>query len=73
MNVAALDWSSARGARPIITRSIGREATDVEFEVVGTWSEHCVHKVVRGENRVETGLGLETDDASPVPSRLSHL
>ena len=46
---AALDVNEMRAAQNYF-RSIGREPTDVEFEMLAqTWSEHCVHKTFKAK------------------------
>lgn len=46
---AALDLNEMRAVQSYY-RSIGREATDVEFEMLAqTWSEHCVHKTFKAK------------------------
>ncbi len=74
---AALDLNEMRALQNYYC-SIGREATDVEFEMLAqTWSEHCVHKTFKakievrdwrletGDWRLETGdWRLETRDLS---------
>lgn len=44
---AALDLNEMRAVQNYY-RSVGRAATDVEFEMIAqTWSEHCVHKTFK--------------------------
>lgn len=46
---AALDLNEMRAVQNYY-RAIGREATDVEFEMIAqTWSEHCVHKTFKAK------------------------
>jgi len=66
---AALDLNEMRALQNYY-RAIGREATDVEFEMLAqTWSEHCVHKTFKAKIeirdwRLETGdWRLETRDS----------
>lgn len=63
---AALDLPEMRAVQNYF-RSIGREATDVEFEMIAqTWSEHCVHKTFKAK------IELHQPD-SPIPSQIDGL
>lgn len=52
---AALDLTEMRAIQDYY-RSLGREATDVEFEMIAqTWSEHCVHKTFKAKISLAPG------------------
>ncbi len=61
---AALDLNEMRAIQNYY-RGMGREATDVEFEMIAqTWSEHCVHKTFKARIAwsVERGAWSEPID-----------
>lgn len=59
---AALDLPEMRAVQDYY-RSIGREATDVEFEMIAqTWSEHCVHKTFKAKIELQSSVS-----AHPAP------
>jgi phosphoribosylformylglycinamidine synthase II len=77
---AALDLNEMRAIQNYF-RSVGREATDVEFEMIAqTWSEHCVHKTFKakieiGDWRLETSeLSFRAErESSSLPSPVSTI
>jgi phosphoribosylformylglycinamidine synthase len=64
---AALDLNEMRAAQNYF-RAIGREPTDVEFEMIAqTWSEHCVHKTFKAKIEIPNSeFGIRTSLQSPV-------
>ena len=63
---AALDLNEMRAIQNYY-RSIGRKATDVEFEMLAqTWSEHCVHKTFKAKIEIRDWR-LETRDSVSSP------
>lgn len=69
---AALDLNEMRAIQRYY-RSLGREATDVEFEMLAqTWSEHCIHKTFKAN--IELGsLGYERDRSLELGDSISKL
>lgn len=69
---AALDLNEMRAAQNYY-RAIGREATDVEFEMIAqTWSEHCVHKTFKGRIEIDNWR-LEIGEACDITHRFQSL
>jgi len=55
---AALDLAEMQAVQAYF-RSIDRDPTDVEFEMIAqTWSEHCVHKTFKAKITVNQGSGI---------------
>jgi phosphoribosylformylglycinamidine synthase subunit PurSL len=55
---AALDLAEMQAVQSYF-RSIERDPTDVEFEMIAqTWSEHCVHKTFKAKITVNRGSGI---------------
>jgi phosphoribosylformylglycinamidine synthase len=55
---AALDLAEMQAVQ-VYFRSIDRDPTDVEFEMIAqTWSEHCVHKTFKAKITVNLGSGI---------------
>ena len=58
---AALDLNEMRAIQNYY-RSLGREATDVEFEMLAqTWSEHCVHKTFKARIQITDNRRQKTE------------
>jgi phosphoribosylformylglycinamidine synthase len=66
----SLDLAEMRAIRAYF-RTAGREATDVELEMLAqTWSEHCVHKTFRARiTYEERGRPTRDGDADPAVRR----
>lgn len=73
---AALDLNEMRAIQNYY-RTIGREPTDVEFEMLAqTWSEHCVHKTFKAKIELNPTANFgrfESDDFQAHESSISNL
>lgn len=62
---AALDLAEMQAVQAYY-RSIDRDPTDVEFEMIAqTWSEHCVHKTFKARVEIRNAeLGMPNDNSA---------
>ncbi len=70
---AALDLNEMRAIQNYY-RAVGREATDVEFEMLAqTWSEHCVHKTFKAKISIQSTVNSQQSPISNLQSPISPI